>query len=139
MPTLEPIRAAGLESYSEMLATTLRSWSREKKLTLNLTAGVDDELGVAVLKVKVERAKTRGVFSTAPLSRELGEAITRIEEAATTANGSLVYLRDETWWFEGPHIFVAKPALRGRWTRTAALNDSAEFYVAIQRSQNLEA
>jgi hypothetical protein len=133
IPTLQPITSDGLHSYAAMLATTLREWSREKKLVLNLTAGVDDELGLAVLKL--EQTKARGTFHTAPLSRELGDAITRIEQAATTGNGSLVYLRDETWWFDGPRIFVAKPALRGRWTRTAALNDSVEFYVAIQRSR----
>ena len=112
MPTLEPLDAAGLEPYAAMLGETLREWSREKKLALSLTAGVNEELGLAVLKV--EQIKTGGTFRTAPLSRELAEAVKRIEEAATTTNGSLVYLRDETWWFDGPRIFIAKPALRGR-------------------------
>jgi hypothetical protein len=137
MPTLEPVDAGALDCYGAMLATTLREWSREKKLNLNLTAGVDEELGLAVLKV--EQTKTGGTFRTAKLSRELGDAITRVEQAATTTNGSLIYLRDETWWFDGLRIFVAKPALRGRWTRTAALNDSAEFYAAIQHSRKHEA
>lgn len=133
MPTLEPLDAAGLDPYAGMLAETLREWSREKKLALSLTAGVDEELGLAVLKI--EQTKTGGVFRTAPLSKELAEAVKRIEEGATTSNGSLVYLRDETWWFDGPRILIAKPALRGRWTRTAALNDSADLYAAIQLSR----
>ena len=116
-----------------MLAETLREWSREKKLSLNLAAGVDDDLGLAVLKV--EQTKTSGGFRTASLAKELAEAVKRIEEGATTSNGSLVYLRDETWWFDGPRIFIAKPALRGRWTRTAALNDSADVYATIQLSR----
>jgi hypothetical protein len=136
MPTLEPITANDLGCYGSMLAKTLAEWSRKKKLALNLTAAVDDELGLAVLKV--EQTATKGVFRTAPLSRELGDAIARIERAAATGSGSLIYLRDETWWFDGPRIFVAKPALRGRWTGTAALNDSAEFYAAIQQSRKDE-
>lgn len=133
MPTLESLDADDLGLYATMLAGTLREWSQEKKLALYLTAGVDEELNLAVLKV--EQAKNDGVFRTAPLSRELAEAVRRIEEAATTSNGSIVYLRDETWWFDGPCIFIAKPALRGRWTRTAALNDSADVYAAIQSSR----
>ena len=133
MPTLELLDAAGLHPYAEMLAETLREWSRDKKLTLSLTAGVNEELGLAVLKV--EQTKTGSVFCAAPLSKELAEAVKRIEEGATTSNGSLVYLRDETWWFDGPRIFIAKPALRGRWTRTASLNDSADLYSAIQLSR----
>ena len=43
-----------------MLAETLREWSREKKLALNLTAGVNVELGLAVLKV--EQTKNRRRF-----------------------------------------------------------------------------
>jgi hypothetical protein len=136
MPTLEPITANDLGCYGSMLAKTLAEWSTKRKLALNLTAAVDDELGLAVLKV--EQTATKGAFRTASLSRELGDAITRIERAAATGSGSLIYLRDETWWFDGPRIFVAKPALRGRWTATAALNDSAEFYAAIQQSRKDE-
>jgi len=133
MPTLEKLSAEGLNDYAAMLATTLREWSLEKQLALKLTAGVDSEVGLAVLKV--EQAGTHGIFRTAPLSRELAEAVKRVEKGATTSNGSFVYLNDETWWFDGPCIFIAKPALRGRWTRTAALNDSADFYAAIQQSR----
>ena len=135
IPTLEPLDASGLEPYAAILAETLREWSREKKLTLNLAAGVDDDLGLAVLKV--EQTKTSGGFRTAPLAKELAEAVKRIEDGATISNGSLVYLHDETWWFDGPRIFIAKPALRGRWTRTAALNDSADVYATIQLSRHL--
>ena len=133
MPTMEPIGAEGLKDYAETLAETLRSWSLKTSLSTRLTAGVDADLALAVLRV--EQTKGKGTFHTAPLATELAAAVRRIEEAGTTTNGTLVYLRDETWWFKGPTITLAKPALRGRWTRTAALNDAAEIYATIQHSR----
>ena len=133
MPTLEPIGAEGLKDYAETLAETLRNWSLKTSLSTRLTAGVDTDLALAVLRV--EQTKGKGTFHTAPLATELAAAADDIEEAATTTNGTLVYLRDETWWFDGPTITLAKPALRGRWTRTAALNDAAEIYATIQHSR----
>ncbi len=137
IPTLEPLDAEGLGPYAETVVNTLREWSREKKLALQASAGVNTELGLAVLTVG--QAKSPSAFRTVLLGKELAEAVRRIEDAATTTNGSLVYLRDETWWFDGPRIFIAKPALRGRWTRTAALNDSADLYSAIQLSRQSKA
>jgi hypothetical protein len=133
MPTLEAIGADGIGEYATMLADTMREWSREKKLAVNSSAGVDAQLGIAVLRI--EQTRTSGGFRTAPLSRELAEAVRRVEESATTSNGSLIYLRDETWWFDGPRIFIAKPALKGRWTCTAALCDAGDMYAAIQLSR----
>jgi hypothetical protein len=73
------------------------------------------------------------------LARELAESLKRLEQSATTSNGSLSYVRDETWFFDGPRIFIAKPAVQGRWTRTAALNDAAEIHAKIQLSRRAEA
>jgi hypothetical protein len=134
MPTLEPIVDTGLEKYGDMLATTLRSWSIKDSLAVKLIGGINENLGLAVLRV--EQTKGKGGFKTAPLSEELAAAVKRIEEEAATTNGTLVYLRDETWWFDGPAITIAKPALRGRWTRTAALNDAVEIYATIQQSRH---
>jgi hypothetical protein len=69
----------------------------------------------------------------------MAEALKRLEQSATTSNGSVCYLRDETWFFDGPQIFITKPALLGRWTRTAALNDAAEIHATIQLSRRSEA
>lgn len=137
IPTLESLDAEGLSPYAETLINTLREWSREKKLALQVSGGVDIGLGLAVLRI--EQAKAPSAFRTVLLTKELAEAVKRIEDAATITNGSLVYLRDEIWWFDGPRIFIAKPALRGRWTRTAALNDSADIYAAIQLSRQPKA
>lgn len=134
MPTLDALEADGLAPYADMLSSTLREWSQGQRLALTITSGVNADLGLAV--VKIEQTKTSGPFRTAPLTHELAEAVRQIEEAATTGNGSLIYLRDETWWFDVPRIFIAKPALHGRWTRTAALNDSADLYAAIQQSRD---
>jgi hypothetical protein len=133
MPTLEPIHADGLQDYARMLADTLRSWSLNNALSTNLIAGANEENGLAVLRV--EQTRNTAAFHTAPLMDDLATAVKRIEEAATTTNGTFVYLRDETWWFDGPTITIAKPALRGRWTRTAAINDATEIYATIQQSR----
>jgi hypothetical protein len=137
MPTLERLEDAGLEPYAKMLTDTLREWSRAKSLSLATTAGVDAKLGIALLKV--EQTKNDGAFRTAPLAKELAEAMKRLEDSATSMNGSIKYVRDETWFFDGPRIYIAKPALRGCWTRTAALNDAAEIHATIQFSRQLKA
>ena len=59
MATLEPLDGAGLDPYAGMLAETLREWSREKKLALSLTAGVNEEIGLAVLKVEQTKDRRR--------------------------------------------------------------------------------
>ena len=98
-----------------------------------MIAGVEATLGVAILKV--EQTKSEHAFRTAPLAKEMAESLKRVEQCATTSNGSLSYVRDETWFFDGPRIIITKPALQGRWTRTAALNDAAEIHATIQLSQ----
>jgi hypothetical protein len=133
IPTLELLSAKGLKDYAETLAQTLKSWSINESLTIRPVAGVDESLALGILKI--ERINTPSPFNTAPLAKELAEAVKRIEEAASTTNGTLAYLQDETWWVDGPVIHIAKPALRGRWTRTAALNDAAEIYASIQQSR----
>jgi hypothetical protein len=137
MPTLEPLAVGGLECYAKMLTGTLREWSFEKKLNLSMTAGVDTMLGIALLRI--EQTRSNSAFRAEPLAKELAEALKRLEESATTSNGSIKYIRDETWFFDGPRIYIAKPALRGRWTRTAALNDAAEIHATIRLSQQPKA
>jgi len=133
IPTLEPLDSGGLNSYAIMLTDTLREWSRGKSLRLSMIAGVDANLGLALLQV----GQTQGgcSFRTAPLAKELGEALKRLENSAASSHGSLKYIRDETWFFDGPRVYIAKPALRGRWTRTAALNDAADIHATIQFSR----
>ena len=45
-----------------------------------------------------------------------------------------MYLRG-TWLFSGTRIYIMKPALRGQWTRTAALNDAADLYAHIAEAR----
>jgi len=131
IPTLEVLQnAKELKDYADTLAQTLQGWSTNEALKLKLTAGINETLALGILRV--EPVKSPSSFHTAPLTDELAEAVKRIEKAASTTNGTLDYLQDETRWLEGAAINIAKPALRGRWTRTAALNDAAEIYATIQ-------
>lgn len=133
MPTLEPINSSRLDRYALMLTDTLREWSSNESLRLSMSAGVDADTGLALLKV--EQTKGECSFRTAPLRNELAEALKRLEDSSTSSHGSLKYIRDETWFFDGPRVYIAKPALRGRWTRTAALNDAADIHATIQFSR----
>jgi hypothetical protein len=133
MPTLEPLDGDGLKEYAGMLTNSLCGWSHEQKLRLTIAAGVDIQLGLALLKV--EQTKGECAFRAAPLVKELAEALKRLEVSASNSIGSIKYVHDEIWFFDGPRIYIAKPALRGRWTRTAALNDAADIHATIQFSR----
>ena len=41
--------------------------------------------------------------------------------------------------FDGPRILIVKPALRGQWTRTAALNDATQLYAHIAEARQKSA
>jgi hypothetical protein len=133
IPTLFPIEAAEMEPYATTLADTLREWSLNQKLKFSAFASVNTHLGIALLRI--EQSKNEYQFQTGSLRTELAAALKRIEQSASTVRAALAYVRDETWFFEGSRIYIAKPALRGRWTQTAALNDSADIHATIQMSR----
>lgn len=116
----------------------IRSGGRFKSfMGISASACVNSELGIALLEI--EQSKGDGGFRTNSLTKKLAEALKRLEESTSTSSGSIKYIRDETWFFDGPRIYIAKPALRGRWTRTAALNDAAEVHATIQFSRKSKA
>lgn len=127
MPTMQPLEAVQLEPYAETLTSTLAGWSNGGR-PIVASGDVDRELGVAVLKL--EQATLPRNFAAKPLSRELLLAMQQLRRAATDEAGHLAYYRD-AWFFDGPRIYVVKAALRGHWTRTAALNDATDIYSAI--------
>lgn len=131
IPTLQPLDAAGLEPYAGMLTATLNSWT-SGALRVSASGSVDSEVGLGL--VKLEQTKSANSFRTRTVSGELVRALRRLEEASTERSGSLAYLRCP-WVFDGTRIYIVKRALKGQWTRTAALNDAADIYAYIAEAR----
>ncbi len=131
IPTLQPLDAAGLEPYAVRLTDTLNGWATGD-LRVCAAGGVDDEYGLGL--VELNQVRSPRAFQTRSVSKGLATAIQRIQDAGAERNGHLVFERSG-WFFDGKRIVLVKPALKGEWTRTAALNDAAELsaHIAVAR------
>ena len=131
IPTLTPLNADGLEPYATMLVDTLNSWATGT-LRTSATGGVDSEIGLGL----IELAQTRlpSPFHTRNISKQLAAALQRLQDASTEKAGKFLFQRSG-WFFDGPRIYLVKPALLGQWTRTAALNDAAEIHAHIAEAR----
>lgn len=127
IPTLQPLDAAGLEPYATMLVNALNGWVTGG-LRVCAAGGVDTELGVGL----VELSQTHSVkgFRIRNMSTPLATALRRLQDVNIERAGHLEFLRSGLI-FDGPRIYLLKPALRGEWTRTAALNDAVELSAHI--------
>jgi hypothetical protein len=133
IPTLLPIDAAGLDPYATMLTEALNSWA-SGSLRVRAHGGVDRELGLGF--VELGQARTPQHFETRDISRQLAEALSGLQEANIEQWGRFEFRRSGLV-IEGTRIYLVKPALRGQWTRTAALSDAIEIsaYIANARWQ----
>jgi len=131
IPTLQPVDADGLEPYAGMLTATLNGWT-SGSLRVSASGGVDSKIGLGL--VRLDQTKSARRFRTRAVSGELVAALNRLEEASTEQSGTLAYLR-RPWVFDQTRIYILKPAFKGKWTRTAALNDAAEIYVHIAEAR----
>lgn len=130
IPTLEPLLdAADLEPYATTLIAALNSWT-SGALRVSVSGGVDDDLGLGL--VELNQTKSASGFKTRGISDELASALQRLQEASTGRSDRLAYLRGQ-WVFDpdATHIYIVKPAIRGQWTPTAALNDATDLYPHI--------
>jgi hypothetical protein len=127
VPTLQPVDAAGLEPYATMLVNTLNGWATGS-LRACAAGSVATELGVGL----VELSQTRSVkkFRIRDMSGPLATALQRLQEMNIERAGHLEFSRSGLV-FDGSRIYLVKPALRGEWTRTAALNDAVELSAHI--------
>jgi hypothetical protein len=131
IPTLQPVDADGLGAYAEMLTGTLNGWATGT-LRVSASGGVDSNVGLGL--VTLNQTKTARKFRQCTVSEELINALQRLEEASTERAGTLAYLRCP-WVFDETRIYVVKPAFKGQWTRTAALNDAADIYGHIAEAR----
>ena len=131
IPTLKPVDASGLKPYARMLTATLNSWA-SGTLRVSASGYVDSEIGLGL--IMLEQTKSARKFRTCAISGELVGALRRLEEASTERSSSLAYLR-RPWLFDGARIYIVKPALKGQWTPTAALNDVTDIYDHIAEAR----
>lgn len=133
IPTLQPICDSDLERYGIMLTRVLNSWATGT-LRVSASGGVDCDLGIALVELaqthRAERFKVRSI------SEDLANALRRLQDVTTEQSGHLDYLRG-ICLFVGRRIFMVKPAVRGQWTRIAALNDAADLYAHIAEARRL--
>jgi len=131
IPTLQPLDAGGLEAYAKMLTDTLNGWA-SGALRVSASGGVDREVGLGL--VWVDQTKSADDFRACAVSSELTSALQRLEEASTERSASLAYSR-RPWVFDGTRIYIVKPATKGEWTRTAALNDAGDIYAHVAEAR----
>lgn len=133
IPTLEPLDADGLKPYATMLVDTLNGWTAGS-LRTSARGGVDSESGLGL--VELSQTRTPNPFHARNVSKQLTAALKRLQDAAAEKAGRFLFQRSG-WFFDGPRIYLVKPALKGQWTRTAALNDAAEIHgnIAVARQK----
>jgi len=131
IPTLRRLDSADLEPYANMLTETLNGWA-SGILRISASSDVDFDLGLGL--VELNQTKTANSFKTGTTNIQLVGALKRLQKISTERSGGLAYLRG-TWVFDGTRIYIVKPALKGQWTRTAALNDAADIYVHIAEAR----
>ena len=131
IPTLQPVDADGLEPYAGILTATLNDWA-SGSLRVSASGCVDGKVGLGL--VRLDQTKSARRFKKCAVSGELIRALQRLEEASTERSGTLAYLRCP-WVFDETRIYIVKPALKGQWTRTAALNDAADLYARIAEAR----
>ena len=133
IPTLQPIDAAGLDPYATMLTETLNSWA-SGSLRVRAHGGVDRELGLGL--VELGQARTPQHFETRDISKQLANALGGLQEANIEQWGRFEFRRSGLVFdSDRARIYLVKPALRGQWTRTAALNDAVEISAHIANAR----
>jgi len=116
-----------------MLTEALNGWATGS-LRVCATGGVDEDYGLGLIEISQVRAARP--FLTRRISGTLGAALKRIQDASAEHHGHLVFRRSG-WFFDGKRIILVKPALKGQWTRTAALHDAAELSAHIAEARRL--
>ena len=134
IPTLERLDSVDLKPYANMLTKTLNGWA-SGTVRVSASGGVCSDVGLGLIELNQDKSVKS--FKTRDVSGEFGNALQRLQEISTERSGGLAYLRG-TWAFDGMRIYIVKPALKGQWTCTAALNDAADIYAHIAEARRRE-
>lgn len=131
-PMLEPLSDwTSLGDYAGMLVSALGETARGPR-RIGARGQVGSQLGIAV--VELSRDPSDSSFRNIGDAEVLLKAFRRLLNSSEERSGSWVFRRHGLI-FDGPRIYVVKPALRGQWTRTAAINDAAELRARIAEAK----
>ncbi|MBC8128243.1 MAG: N-6 DNA methylase [Gloeobacteraceae cyanobacterium ES-bin-144] len=134
IPTLAPLLgAAALEPYAEMISKTLNGWA-SGPLRVTATGALDAKTGYAL--VELQQSKLEKPFQINRSSTRILEAARRLQNASVEKLGNTVCFLRSGWYFDGKRILIVKPAVKGEWTRTAALNDAAGLFAHISETRH---
>jgi hypothetical protein len=131
IPTLESIDARGLTPYSDTITKILNGWA-SGSLRISAWGGVDEKLCIGL--VVLNQSKKEQSFEFRDISSSLAIALKRLHKESSDYWGRIVFQRNGLI-FDGSCIYIVKPALRGEWTRMAALNDATELSAHIAEAR----
>jgi hypothetical protein len=110
-----------------MLVTALNGWTTGS-LRVCASGGVDSELGIGL--VELSQTRILKEFQIRNPSKPLAIALQGLQAISVEDKGRLEFARSGLI-FDGTRIYLVKPALRGEWTRTEALNDAVKLSANI--------
>lgn len=136
--TLVPTIAAHRKAYAKTLSDTLNNWSKldqpkGHKVPFYFVAeyGTFPQQGLTWVRLSRSEIKKAAIASD---DESAGESFARLSRVSKSETGAFEYLRGIIF-SDADFIYIVKPDIRGKWTRTAALNDADTLFEAIVSSQ----
>ena len=133
--TLEKTTENNRLIYSDWLCNTLNTWILEAwrpdpaPFFFCAESTRFKTLGQVLITLYKTKSKKTGVEIN-PQNQEMIKALKRISGASVREKGSLTYLRGIVF-ADNDKLYLLKPDMLGKWTRTAALNDAQELFDLI--------
>lgn len=139
IPTLKKTTKANRSQYASWLCRTLNKWAYEARKTEQVSfnfvveSTVFNKLGQVLVTLQKSPRPKKYVDLEKPPT-DMIDALQRISEASLYDKGSLSCLRGIIFADKGK-IYILKPNILGKWTRTAALNDALQLFDILVSSQ----
>jgi len=127
VPTMAKLSSEELSNYTARLCDTLNGWARAKT-KVSGRGLLSDHLGVAVAALVRDSAEAPGESDEDDAA--LLQTLDRVLNAAPTTERTVAFARGLTV-FDGPRLYIVKPATRRHWTKSCALNDADEIAGAL--------
>lgn len=127
VPTMAKLSPESLSTYTVRICDTLNGWARATT-KVSGSGLMSDRLGVAVAALVRD-----GHGLSAPSGDDeaaLIQTLDRLLAAAPKTERTVAFARGLTV-FDGPRLYIVKPATRRHWTQSCALNDADQIAGAL--------